>query len=151
MLHPVDHLAILSLLNGNVRHGRTLCGSVPVLLIGREPDHISWMDFLDRVAFSLCPPAACGNNERLSERMRVPGRPRTRLKCDTCTGDQRLCYVDGHNLGIAHRLDIAHRRLAKHAAIFPVELADTFVSNLVGCGRRIKAVRKHSLSCNAQP
>src|SRR4051812_37448736 len=66
VLHPVHHLAIFSFLNGNVRHGCTRRRSVPVLLIGRNPDDISGMDFLDRTALALCPPAASGDNESLS-------------------------------------------------------------------------------------
>lgn len=67
-----------------------------VLLAGRAPDHITWPDLLDRLAFALNPAAAGRDDESLTEWMRVPCRPRARLegnagtlnKCRTgCTLD----------------------------------------------------------------
>src|ERR1700756_5316817 len=46
---------------------------MPVLLAGREPDHITGPDLLDRSAFALSPAAARRDDEGLTERMRVPG------------------------------------------------------------------------------
>jgi len=53
---------------------------MPVLLAGREPDHITGPDFLDRSAFALRPAAARRDDERLTELMRMPCRPRARLE-----------------------------------------------------------------------
>ena len=77
MLHPVDSFSVLLFLDGDV------------LLIGRKPDDIAWVDFFDRTAFSLSESAARGNNESLAERMSVPGRPRTGLEGYTCSGYKR--------------------------------------------------------------
>src|SRR3954465_14215442 len=55
MLHPVHHLAVFPLLNGDVRHGCCGSGAVPVLLAGCKPDHISRMDLLNWTALALSP------------------------------------------------------------------------------------------------
>src|SRR5437773_12113803 len=47
---------------------------------GRKPDHVTGTDLLDGAAFALNPAAAGRNDERLAERMRVPGRSSRRLK-----------------------------------------------------------------------
>ena len=89
MLHPVDSFSVLLFLDGDVGHGGCRGGSVPVLLMGRKPDDIAWVDFFDRTAFPLSESAARGNNESLAERMSVPGRPRTGLEGYTCPGYKR--------------------------------------------------------------
>ena len=66
-----------------MRHRCRWCGSVPVLLVRREPDHITRPDLLNGSAFMLSPAAACRDNERLPQRMGVPCSPRTGLKRDT--------------------------------------------------------------------
>src|SRR6267143_894659 len=53
---------------------------MPVLLAGREPDHITGPDLLDRSAFALNPAAAGRDDESLTEWMRVPCSPRARLE-----------------------------------------------------------------------
>jgi len=53
---------------------------MPVLLAGREPDHITGPNFLDRSVFALRPAAARRHDERLTELMRMPCRPRARLE-----------------------------------------------------------------------
>jgi len=58
LFHPVDNLAVGLFLNSDVRHGRSWCGTVPVFLAGREPDHITRPDLLDWSAFALDPTAA---------------------------------------------------------------------------------------------
>jgi hypothetical protein len=80
VLHPIDNLSVFLFLNGDVRHGRRRCCAVPMLLSGREPNDISGPDLLDRAAPSLRPAAAGRDDESLTERMRVPCRPRARLK-----------------------------------------------------------------------
>jgi hypothetical protein len=60
LLHPIDRLPVKALLNRDVSHGRSRRGPMPVLLAGREPDHITGPDFLDRSAFALKPFALCG-------------------------------------------------------------------------------------------
>src|SRR5579864_3209926 len=78
--HPIDHLAVLLFLNGHVCHRRRRRSPMPVLLAGREPDHIARADFLDQSAPTLCPAAASRNDENLTQRMRVPCSPRARLE-----------------------------------------------------------------------
>jgi len=80
LFHPVDNLAVELFLNGDVRHGRGWRGPMPVLLAGREPDHITGPDLFDRSAFVLDPSAASRNDESLTEWMRMPCSPRTRLE-----------------------------------------------------------------------
>ena len=82
LLHPVDHLAVQLFLNGDVRHGGGRRGAVPVLLAGREPDHVTGPDLLDGAAPALHPAAAGRDDQRLAERMRVPRGSRTRLERD---------------------------------------------------------------------
>ena len=53
---------------------------VPVLLSGREPDHIARVDFLEWPAPALCPAATSRDDESLAERVRVPCRPRARFE-----------------------------------------------------------------------
>ena len=80
LFQPVDYLAVLLFLNGDVRHARGRRGSMPVFLAGREPDHITRPNFLDRAAPALCQTAASGDDKSLAERVRVPCRSRARLE-----------------------------------------------------------------------
>ena len=66
-------LAVELFLDGDVGHGRGRRGAVPVLLARREPDDIAGPDLLDRAALALDPAAAGRDDQRLAERMRVPG------------------------------------------------------------------------------
>jgi hypothetical protein len=80
LLHPIDNFPVLLFLNCDVRHGRRGCCAVPVLLAGREPDHITGPDLLNWSAFALSPPTASRDDESLAERMRVPRGPRSGLE-----------------------------------------------------------------------
>jgi hypothetical protein len=72
-----------------VRHcSRRRC-AVPVLFTRREPDYVTWPDLLDRPTVALCPAAARRDDERLTEWVRMPCRPRTRLKCDAGSRNER--------------------------------------------------------------
>ena len=53
-----------------------------MLFVRRKPDDIARPDFLDRPAFALRPTKAGGNNQRLTEWMRMPGGARTGLERD---------------------------------------------------------------------
>jgi hypothetical protein len=57
MFHPVNNLAILLLLDGDVRHARRRRSAVPMLFAWREPDDITGPDLLDWSTFALSPPA----------------------------------------------------------------------------------------------
>src|ERR1700693_873600 len=65
--------------------------SVPMLLSRREPDHVTWPDFLDRSAPALRPAATGGHDEGLAQRMSVPGGTRARLESDA--GPLRQCRI----------------------------------------------------------
>jgi hypothetical protein len=80
LFNPVDNLTVELFLNGEVRYRDRQRSPVPVFLAGREPDHVTGMDSLDRGSPALCPAATGRDNESLAERMRMPCRPRTRLK-----------------------------------------------------------------------
>src|SRR5436853_4050878 len=80
LLHPFDHLPILLFLNSDVRHGSGLSCAMPVLLAGREPDHVTGPDLLNRSTFALSPAAARRDDESLAERMSVPCSSRARLE-----------------------------------------------------------------------
>jgi hypothetical protein len=58
LLHPVDCFAVKLFLNGDMAHRRSWTGAVPVLLAGRNPDHIARPNFLDRPTPALYPAAA---------------------------------------------------------------------------------------------
>src|SRR4051812_15478309 len=58
LLHPLDNLAIEVFLDGEVGHRGRRRRAMPVSLARRDPDHVSWPDFLDRSALDLYPPDA---------------------------------------------------------------------------------------------
>jgi hypothetical protein len=47
--------------------------SVPVLLAGREPDDVAGADLLDQAPLALAAAQAGDHDQRLAERVRVPG------------------------------------------------------------------------------
>ena len=89
MFHPVDGLAVESFLNGDVGHGGVGSGAVPMLLSGREPDYVAGVNLFDGAAFVLRPSAACGDDERLAQRVAVPCSPRAGLEGDAGAGHKR--------------------------------------------------------------
>ena len=62
-------------------------GAVPVTLIRRAPNHVSRPNFFDWAVFALGPATACGNDERLPERVRVPVRAGAWLEGNAGAGD----------------------------------------------------------------
>src|SRR5918995_320186 len=80
VLHPVDGLAIESLLDGDVGHGGGRGRAVPVLFVRRKPDHIARPDLFDRTALPLHPAQTRGDDQGLAERMRVPSGACARLE-----------------------------------------------------------------------
>src|SRR5215204_877592 len=90
VLHPVDALAVELFLNGDVSHGSGRRRPVPVPFAWREPDGITGLDRLDGAALTLSPAAAGSDDQRLPERMGMPGRPRAGLEGDACA---RPCRV----------------------------------------------------------
>src|SRR5208282_34899 len=89
LFHPVDGLSVECLSDGDVRHGSCCRCAMPMLLAGREPDHVPRPDLLNWPARSLYPAASRSDDERLAERMRVPRSASTGLECDDCAADSR--------------------------------------------------------------
>src|SRR3954469_5884326 len=58
LLHPVDALSVEGLGDRDVGHRGGGGRAVPVLLAGRNPDHVAGADLLLRAAFALGPAAA---------------------------------------------------------------------------------------------
>src|SRR5581483_2156589 len=73
VLEPVDRLAIELLLHGDVRHGRAGRGAVPVLFAGGKPHDVTGANLFNRSAPALDAAAPGGHDQRLAERMSVPG------------------------------------------------------------------------------
>ena len=53
---------------------------MPMFFVRRKPNNIAWPDFFNTSAFALGPAETGGDNQRLAERMRMPGGARTRLE-----------------------------------------------------------------------
>jgi|SRR6516162_868127 len=86
---PIPDTSVLLFLNGDVRHGRAWRSTMPVLLAGRYPDHVSRLNFFNGAAPSLHAAHTRGHNQRLAQGMRVPVRPRPRLKSHAAARDTR--------------------------------------------------------------
>src|ERR1022692_5301941 len=82
LFHPVGRLAVNLLHDSDMGHGRGWRGAMPMLLTGREPDHIARPDFLDRAAPTLRPAATGRHDEGLAERVGMPGCPGAGLEGD---------------------------------------------------------------------
>src|ERR1700692_4285698 len=80
LLHPIHVLSVERLLNSDMRHCGRWRGTVPVFMTRWAPDHVAGSDFDDRFTFTLRPSAPCGDDQCLSQRMRVPGRAGTRFE-----------------------------------------------------------------------
>jgi hypothetical protein len=62
-----------------------------MLLIRREPDHVTGPNLLNRASLALRQAAASRYDQGLAQRVGVPCSPRARFKRDTCAG--RACRV----------------------------------------------------------
>src|SRR2546422_11271441 len=82
LLHPVDHLAVEFLLDGDVRHRAVWRGAVPMLLSWRTGDHIPGMNLFDGSSPASHEAAAGRHDERLTQRMGMSGRPGAGLERD---------------------------------------------------------------------
>src|SRR5574338_40250 len=89
MLHPLDRRAVQRFLDRDVSHCRGVGRAVPVLVVRRAPDDVAGADFLARFALALVPANACRDDQRLAERVYVPGGPRTPLEGDAGDADTR--------------------------------------------------------------
>src|SRR6266496_5101034 len=89
--HPVGGLAYQLFLNRNMAHGRGRCGTVPMLLIRRDPNHVTRPNILDGATPALHPATTCRHNQGLTQRMSVPRSTCTGFKRDT--GADRPCWT----------------------------------------------------------
>src|SRR6266853_806152 len=86
LFHPLHDLAVEMFLNGEVRDRGAGRGAVPMLLTGRNPDHVTGPNLLDRPSPALRAPSAGRHDQGLAQRVRVPGHPGAGLKRDTGAG-----------------------------------------------------------------
>ena len=93
MLAPDDGAArVVGLLHGDVDHEAVGGGAVPVVLAGLEEHAIAGADGLDRPTLALARADALGDEDRLAERVGVPGRAGAgrevdERRRDACEGD----------------------------------------------------------------
>ena len=104
LFHPVDGLAIEGFGDGDVGHGRRSCRAVPMLLARRYPNDIAGPDLLPRSAVGLHPAQAGSNDQRLTERVRVPvcactGFKRHSRAADACGGHSFERHVEPDDSG----------------------------------------------------
>src|SRR6266571_7289934 len=67
VLHPLDVRATSSLLNGEMRQRGRRRRAMPVLLTGRNPDHIAGPNLLDGITPPLHPAGPRRDDQRLAE------------------------------------------------------------------------------------
>src|SRR5258708_25745618 len=98
LLHPVDEGLLIDLfLNGDMRHRSGWGSTVPMLFTRWDPNDIAGMDLLNGTTLMLDPTAAGGDNEDLTQRMRVPGVTSTRLarNASAANAGWRVCIEQG--------------------------------------------------------
>src|SRR6476469_2514462 len=86
LFHPIDGLAVERFLDGDMRHRSGRGSAVPVLQSRWKPDHVAGPDLFDRATLALHPSKACGDDQRLAKRVRVPSGPRPRFERDIGAG-----------------------------------------------------------------
>jgi hypothetical protein len=59
--------------------------------------------------------------------------------------------VDGRSAWQAESLDISHRWLSEHAAVFAIELTGAFIADLEGGAGRVQAVYEHAFPRRMKP
>ena len=128
LFQPVDYLAVLLFLNGDVHHRRGRRGPMPMLLAGRKPDYIAGPNFFDWTGPALGASAASRDDENLAERMRVPGSSRARLEGDAgalheCRVGSMKKRIDSHRASEPLRWSLRGRLRANsfdfHFARYP--------------------------------
>src|SRR5262249_33775954 len=99
MFQPVDGLAVLDLLDSDVGHRGVGRRAVPVFFARRDPDDVAGANLLDRAAVTPNAAEAGDDDQRLPERMGVPGGAGARLE-----GHLRALYPRGVE-GVEERID----------------------------------------------
>src|SRR5437588_12612641 len=83
LLHPVNRLAVETLLNGDVCHGGGGCCPMPMFLPWWDPGHVPRTNVFNRASPALCQTTASHHNQSLAQRVCVPGGSSTWLERDT--------------------------------------------------------------------
>src|SRR5437660_2093995 len=114
LLHPAHDLAVEFLLDGEVRQRAIWRGAMPMFLSGRTRDHISGMNLFDATPPALHEAPTRRHDERLTQRMGVPGRAGSRLERDvrTLRATRSGCLeqrLDTHLTGEPFRRSFARR------------------------------------------
>src|SRR5215471_10359075 len=74
------------------------------------------------------------------------GQKASKARCSAGSRVESIpAVLCGDNTVRSKSFDVSHGWLAKEAAVFPVELADAFVADLVSCARGVHPVHKHPL------
>src|SRR5436305_5496358 len=89
VLHPLNHFAVQRLLNGDMRHHGRRRRAVPMFFARRKPNYVACTNLFNFTALALRPPGTCGDDQRLTEGMRMPGGARTWLECHACAAHAR--------------------------------------------------------------
>ena len=89
VFHPLDNLPVQAFLDGNVGHGRSRRGPMPVFHSRWNPDNIALSNLLDGAAPLLNPTRAVRYDQDLTEGMRMPCTPRAGLECNLSAGCAR--------------------------------------------------------------
>lgn len=89
MFHPLSSFAIQPLHNGDVGHGSDWRSAMPVFLPWRSPDHVSRANFLNPATPLLNSAVASRDDQRLAQRVGVPGAPGAGLEGYTGCLDAR--------------------------------------------------------------
>src|SRR5579872_112715 len=98
VLQPIDDFAVELFLKRDVRHRGGRGSTMPVLLTWREPYHITGSNLLHQPTFTLNPAAPGGHDKRLTEWVRMPGSPGTRL--ESHAGTRHKCRIGCLKQGI---------------------------------------------------
>src|SRR3954447_10761634 len=114
LLQPVDRATVQLFLNRDVAHRCGGTRTMPMLLARRKPDDIARAYFLDGTTVALHSAKARCNNQRLAERMRVPGGACTRLEGNERDAHARgvtriMQWIDPHGTGKPIRRAFAGR------------------------------------------
>ena len=131
LFHPAGVFSVQRFTDGNMRHGAVAGGPMPVLDIGRKPDHIAGADFLHRSVPLLHQSFAGGDYQRLPQRMAVPCGPCPRSELHGRTGRA------GGNMGGKQVLDTHgsgktfSRAACAYVFLYFVRLARTLVNTVL--------------------
>ena len=122
MLHPIHHLPIQPLLHRDMRHPGRSAGPMPMLFSRRKPNHIPRPNLLHRPTFTTNPTTTSRNNQRLPQRMRMPGRPCSRLKRDARPGHQRRIWRRKQRINPHRPRKPIRRPLTRSRSPYPLNL-----------------------------